>query len=219
MEIKTLPAKYGIDIWQESWNLIAGKRLMFFFAVFVMMTLNFVVAVIPVIGMPLQGFLGPFLGAGFLLMVHNYKTKNEFRFETLFEALSDKKIFSQMLPLALFLMVWNAMFAVVQLVGGSSDIMGTAINLLSSLLISIFTYFAIPLMLFHNEGLFSAMSLSAQALTYNMVMFLVYSLVLVLVCIVGMIPLGIGVILMLAPISCQIYLFYINIFDQPELVE
>lgn len=219
MEIKTLPAKYGIDIWQESWNLIAGKRLVFFFTVVVMMVLNFVLAVIPVIGMPLQGLLAPFLGAGFILIVHQYNTENRFRFETLFEALTDKSIFSKILPLALFLMIWNALFAVVQFVGGSSDLMGGAITVLSSLLISIFTYFAIPLMLFNNEGLFSAMSLSAQALTYNMIMFLVYSVVLILVMTIGMIPVGIGVLLMLAPLNCHIYLFYLHIFDQVESIE
>ena len=215
MNIKTLPANYAIEIWQESWNLIAGKRLMFFFAAAVMVILLAVASFVPIIGGALQGFLGPFLGSGFILLVHNYKTKNKFEFDTLFEALSNREVFNKILPLAVFLMLWNGMFSIVQVIitSGKGDIMGTLIVIMGSLIISVFTYFGTPLMLFKDHGVFRAMSLSAEALTYNVVVFLVYSIILLMVGVIGLIPLGLGLLILFAPISCHGYLFYIHIFE------
>lgn len=221
MNIKTPPAKYAIEIWQESWNLIAGKRLMFFLAALVMVVLSAIVSIIPMIGAPLQGFLGPFLGAGFILLIHEYHTKKTFSFDTLFEALSNREIFQKILPLSIFLLLWNGMFAIVQAIitSGKGDIMGTLIVILGSLIVSIFTYFGTPLMLFKGLGLFKAMSLSAEAFTYNAGLFLLYSIVLCVVGIVGLIPVGLGLVILFAPIACHGYLFYINIFEDSLFVE
>lgn len=220
MNIKTPPAKYAIEIWQDSWNLIEGKRLMFFFAAVVTIVLSAIPSAIPVIGAPIQGFLSVFLGSGLILLIHNYKTKRVFQFETLFEALSNKQLFKKVLPLAIFLMCWNGMFSMVQMIvtSGRGDIMGTLIMILGSLIVSIFTYFGTPLMLFRDFGLLKAMSLSAEAFTYNAGLFLLYSIVLMAVGIIGLIPVGLGLIILFAPITCHGYLFYINIFEDESFV-
>lgn len=74
-------------------------------------------------------------------------------------------------------------------------------------------WFAPALVVFHNVAPLEAMKASFFACLKNFVPFLVYGVILLVLCVIAMIPFGLGMLVMVPVMMGSVYASYVEIFE------
>ncbi len=78
-------------------------------------------------------------------------------------------------------------------------------------------WFAPTLVVFHEIQPLEAMKLSFNACLRNLVPFLLYSVICIVLMLLAIIPLGLGLLVMIPTMTASLYTSYKDIFDQPTI--
>lgn len=126
------------------------------------------------LGTLVGSFLGPFIGAGSLLVADRLVHENEVEVKDFFRAFQDREIFGRLMPLALIFLGFGVlMFILGQLSSGVKHLPINSIQvLLSTVVLSVvslvLTFFATPLVLFKKISWLEAIELSVKGFMQNL---------------------------------------------------
>lgn len=235
-EAKKLTAGEGVAIISDSWALFKKAPIKWIVAFalffFIMMACN----LIPIAGLIFSIFLPTLLSAGLHMGANDLSQGNAFRIGHLFAGFKQRAgalmglallyyVVMIVVMLSVFAMFGGVEFFVSTLVGSEQDpetlmnaykVFGLAYLVGLALLLPVMAanWFAIPLMVFQNEGVFSALGKSFKACFKNIIPLTIYSIVLLLLVVVSMIPLGLGLLITMPMAFITIYTGYRRIFTE-----
>jgi uncharacterized membrane protein len=226
-------ATRGWDWITEAWNLFKAAPGMWIAMVVVFAVIYMVLAFIPFIGSLLSFLAGPLFGAGFVIGCRAIEDGQELEFRHLFEGFSQR--FGPLVAVgALYLAAWVAILIVIVLIAGvgvaalfagsggqAAAPSGAAITTIvlavlvaMALMVPVVAavWFAPALVVFHDLGPVEAMKESFTGCLRNILPFLVYGVVYLVLALIATIPLGLGW-LVLGPITAaSVYTAYRDIY-------
>ncbi|AKS41576.1 BPSS1780 family membrane protein [Wenzhouxiangella marina] len=194
------------------------------------------IGMIPLLGMA-SGLLMPFFFAGWVVACERVRTEGNARFEDLFAGFS-----SHFAPLAIAALIYLAANVVATLIAilvmsvmiGSAAVItggfdpnavnGPPVQFMLSLLLGMLIYFAITLpvmmliwfaphlIVLHDQAPIDAMKMSFQGCLRNIIPFLVYSVIAIGLFLFGLIPLGLGLLIVIPWLTCANYIAYREIY-------
>ncbi len=225
----------------QAWNYFKISPLNWILMVLVLFALTFLVALIPFIGSMIINVLYPVLFAGILLACRDLDAGKRFSIERLFSGFSIPQrnrllilgllyiVFSLVMLFIIFA-VFGLFIGIAGMEGGFEDpeaaaqIMETTggpVFMLAVLVAIALTvpvimafYFAPALITFNDLEVMQALKLSFRGCLRNIMPFLLFGILMILLSILAMIPMGLGM-LILAPVGMiSIYVCYKEIFLQ-----
>lgn len=234
--IRRLSAADGLDWYRQGWGLFKAQPAMLvllFLAVFVLYML---LGLIPLGGLILA-FVAPALCGGYYLALRQADAGVTPGFEHLFRAFTDADLRNPMLTLGLVALGAQILMALIGLamIGGSigamtsfTDMehgaligmggMGVAVlallaNLVIAVAVWLALFFAIPLVMLDGVAPVEALKLSLQANLSNFLPWLVFSLALIPLTVIAMIPFGLGLLVLFPIVGAAIYRAYGQTFE------
>ena len=229
---RTVPAENGWKWVVEGWNLFKRQPGMWIALTVVFIVISIVLAFIPVLGSLVSMVLGPVFAGGLVIGCRAQDEGGELKIEHLFAGFRERFVTLATIG-ALYLVATVVIVLVAGLVtgvklysllgGGASDpgaIVSAALTLVLALLIMLALmlpvfmaiWFASPLAVFHQLGAVGSMSASFFGCLKNMVPFLIYSLILLVLAIVASIPFGLGWLVLGPVIAASLYTAYRDIY-------
>ena len=236
VEPRGLNAGAGVDWIGEGWKLFAKSPLMWVISILVLFVLAIVVNIIPFIGGLAFQLLQPVFAAGFIVACRSIETGGEFELEHLFAGF--KRNFANLLVVGLILVAGGialllvfAVFAGFGLVtafmtgdannmlpalmaSGMSIAIGTLVMLVLMIPLLMAYWFAPALVMMHDMAPIAAMKESFRGCLKNILPFIVYFIVMFLLCIVAMIPFGLGMLVLIPVAMASNYAGYRRIFTE-----
>lgn len=215
----------GFGLFKKSPGLWIGMIIVWFV---LMMVLGF----IPFLGQLASYILGPVLTAGFILGCRELDQGGELRFDHLFAGFS--KNTGQLILLGVLYLV-GIILAVIpgviimgagmasMFMGGEPDpssldfaALSMGVLVILSLMIPVFMayWFAPALIVLHDTPAFEAMKLSFKGCLRNIMPLTWYSIVVIILCVVAVIPLGLGYLVLIPTLMASIYTAYRSIFTE-----
>ncbi|MED5389605.1 MAG: BPSS1780 family membrane protein [Pseudomonadota bacterium] len=196
------------------WGVVLGALV-----VTVLITSAF--QIIPLLGMIAQVLATPLLYAGIVKIFHRMETEGTSDFGDLFAGFSERTG-----PLILMALAQIGVMLLLGLVfgglgyalgaGGSSNTAAMAVlGLLGVVAMFVFVYtfyFAVPLIFLGNKGVGEAMKLSLGAFTRNVIPFIVYLLVTMVIMLVAALPLLLGWLFVMPILAGAYYVSFRQIF-------
>lgn len=198
-------------------------------AMVVWVIISTVLSFIPVIGSLAVTLLSPVISAGFMLGCREQEEGGDFRIGHLFSGFSNNV--GQLILVGLLYLVSMIVVVVViaMFAGGAAYMLGDGLNsmgpdvvsammvpiLIGSLFIIpvLMAYWFAPILVALNDiSAITAMKMSFSACLKNMLPFLVYGLIMILLFIVGAIPFGLGLLVVIPMIVASMYASYRDIF-------
>jgi uncharacterized membrane protein len=228
---RNVPAANGWSWIVQGWNLFKRQPGMWIGIVVVLALMSLVAAMIPFIGSLALMVLFPVFTAGLMLGCRAQAEGGELEFGHLFAGFRDR--FGPLSAVgALYLGITMAIALVVGIVTGASmfammspgadpaaaagAVAGVALAMLVmlALMIPLFmaVWFAAPLVLFHERGAIEAMKESFSGCLRNIVPFLFYGVILMVLSVVASIPVGLGWLVLGPVIAASIYTAYRDIY-------
>jgi len=233
------PAGAGIDWIGEGWRLFARAPLMWIISLFVMLVIAIVVGIVPIVGSLAMQVAQPVFLAGYVVACRSLETGGDFELEHLFAGF--RKNFASLLivgliflagSIALFLVfVFFAGFGILMAYvnGGMSDVypalmasgmsilIGTLVMLALMVPLVMLYWFAPALVMMHDMAPWAAMKESFRGCLKNVIPFIVYGFVMLVLCIVAMIPVFLGLLVWIPVAVASTYAAYRSIYtEQPE---
>lgn len=226
-EPNRLPASHGVLWIKQAWQIFMARPLLWLgiavFYVIVMIGFSFLpfLAWIP-------SLMATFFMASLAYIAYEVEVGEEVRFADLFVSF-EHNLLQQIL---LILLYWVGIVAIFvpmaflfvglnlgAVVTGSGDPSQSALTLVLAVLLGVFLmiplimamWFAPVLILFHEMSAIEAMKLSFKACVRNILPFLVYGLVMLLLMVLAALPLGLGYFVMLPLGFIIIYVAYKDI--------
>ncbi len=227
-----VPAGHGWNWIAEGWTLFKRAPWIWIAIIVTFAVIYFVVALVPFVGSLASFLLGPVFGAGLMLGCRAIEEGGELEFKHLFEGFS-KRPGPLVAVGALYLAAWIGIFLVAALVGGfgvfalflgggqdpaamAAALTTVALVVLIVLALSIpvlmAIWFAPALVVFHELGPVEAMKDSFLGCLRNILPFLVYGIVFMLLAILATIPLGLGWLVLGPVTAASIYTAYRDIY-------
>jgi len=235
MQINSLSIAQVIDWFKMGWVIFINNPVQWILILVVLFIISLASNLIPLVGGLIFIVISPALFAGIFLATQTSANGEEINFLDLFSIIGDAErrkpflllgvvsfLFNLLLMLILFVpMMGVASFGM--LTSNSQEMMpsmaaGAGLGYLFLVLPVLIIYimamvYAIPLMLFSNQGIKQALLLSFKASISNVLPMLVASLLYIILFLLAMIPLGLG-LLILVPVSFgMIYASYKDIFS------
>jgi uncharacterized membrane protein len=236
------PAGAGMDWIGEGWRLFSRAPLMWIISIFVMLVIAIVVGIVPLIGSLAMQVAQPVFLAGYMVACRSLETGGDFELEHLFAGF--KKNFSSLLIVGLiFLACSIALFLVfavfagfgilmAYLNGGMDDVypaliasgmsmaLGGLVVLALSVPLMMLYWFAPALVMLHDMAPWAAMKASFSGCLKNIIPFLVYGFVMLVLCVVALIPIFLGLLVWVPVLVASTYAAYRSIYtEQPESAE
>lgn len=235
---KTRPAGEGVTWIGEGWRLFAKAPLMWIVSVLVLFVLAIVVSLVPIIGSIAWQIISPAFSAGFMVACYSLERGGEFEIEHVFAGF--KTNFGSLVILGLiFLVGWVLILVVVGMISGmgivmaivtgsSSDVapalMASGMLILVGMLVMLLLmvpllmayWFAPALIVLNNMAPVEAMKTSFSGCLRNLLSFLVYGIVMMLLCIVAVIPFGLGMLVWIPVAIASSYAAYRAIFTEVD---
>jgi uncharacterized membrane protein len=227
-------ATRGWDWITEAWGLFKASPGMWIAMVVVFFVIYMVLAFIPFIGGLLSFLAGPLFGAGFVIGCRAIEDGQELEFKHLFEGFSQR--FGPLCAVgALYLAAWIGVILVVALVTGAgvmallagssgqagdvpsmaaltTILLGVLIAMALMLPVVMAVWFAPSLVVFHDLGPIEAMKDSFTGCVRNIVPFLVYGIVYLVLAFIATIPLGLGWLVLGPMTAASVYTAYRDIY-------
>lgn len=227
---RSVAASQGASWVGSGWELMKGAMgtwiLMFIVSSAIIIVLSF----IPLLGL-LSGFLMPIFIGGWMIGCHRMHEDGEVRFEDLFAGFTE-----HFAPLAIASLLYTVANIVVMMAGGivvailggsltymfDGDpgggalsvglLLGMLVMLALMLPLMMMIWFAPALITQHRISPVDALRMSFVGCLRNILPFLLYGLVGLLLFIVGLIPLGLGLLIVYPLLTCATYSAYRDIF-------
>jgi uncharacterized membrane protein len=241
MEPRSVGAGQGWQWIADGFGLFRKSPLIWIVLLVIYMVIFMVLSIVPVVGPLVMMLLSPVFTAGFMLGCKALEQGEDLEIGHLFGGFQQNA--STLVTVGgLYLVGYLLIFVLMALLGGGSMVsmammggehadpavmtaaMGTmsfallvALALLVPLMMAY--WFAPALVVFHGMGAVDAMKLSFAACLKNVVPFLVYGVVALILMIIAAIPLGLGMIVLLPVLVASLYTCYTDIFPGPEVAE
>ena len=230
------PAGAGVDWIGEGWRLFAKAPLMWIVAILVIVVIAVVVGIIPVIGSLAFQIAQPIFAAGLMVACRSLETGGEFEIEHVFAGFKQNLanlvivglifLAASVVLLLIFALfagfgllmafatgdpqdVWPALMA-----SGMSILLGSLVVLLLMVPLLMFYWFAPALVMLHDMAPVAAMKASFRGCIRNIVPFLVYGILMMLLSFVAMIPLGLGLLVWFPVAVTSTYAAYRTIYTE-----
>ena len=227
-------ATRGWDWLTEAWELFKAAPGMWIAMVVVFAVIYMVASMIPFFGMFVTFLAGPVFGAGFVIGCRAIEEGRELEFAHLFAGFQQR--FGQLVAVgALYLAAWIAVILVVALITGAGMValfaggagapgeprtaaalttLLLAVLLAMALMLPVLMaiWFAPSLVVFHDLGPIEAMKDSFTGCLRNVVPFLVYGAVYLVLAILATIPLGLGWLVLGPMTAASVYTAYRDIY-------
>ncbi len=228
---RNVDAGRGIEWLKQGWQLFVKNPGMWIAIAVILMVIVVVLSLIPVVGNLAVNFLMPVFAGGILLGCKSLTEGGEFGIDALFAGF--KQNTTNLILVGVFYLIGMiAIMAVVFLIGGGAAVTGglmgrgpgvgmavggffVAMLVFMALMVplAMAVWFAPALVVFHNISPFEAMKDSFFACLKNIVPFLVYGVILFVLCIIAIIPFGLGMLVMIPVMMGSVYASYVEIFE------
>lgn len=229
-DCRTVPPGNAFEWLKQGWALFAANPGIWI-AMMVIMILIFVcLMMVPLIGQLAANLLTPVLGAGMLIACQKAANEETIEFSDLFAGF--KRNTGNLIMLGVLYMAGMlVIFAVVAVLGGGSiaggmmmgrgaglgmALGGMLLAILVSLALSVPLFMAIwfapALVLFNNMQPVPALKASFNACLKNMIPFLVYGLITLVLCFFAALPAGLGFLVLGPVLAGSVYASYRDIF-------
>lgn len=236
VEPRATAAGAGMDWIGEGWRLFARAPLMWIISIFVMLVITIVVGIVPFIGTLALQVAQPVFIAGYMVACRSLETGGDFELEHLFAGF--KKNFSSLLivglvflggSIALFLVfAFFAGFGILMaymnggmndvypalMASGMSILLGTLVAVALSVPLLMLYWFAPALVMLHDMAPWAAMKASFRGCLKNVIPFIVYGFVMLLLCFVAMIPILLGFLIWIPVAIASTYAAYRSIYTE-----
>src|SRR5258708_3356763 len=233
---RSAPAGAGVDWIGQGWRLFARAPLMWVISILVVFVIATVVGIIPIIGALAFQVMQPVFGAGYVVACRSLETGGEFELEQLFAGF--RRNFGNLLIVGLIffagslaLLLVFAVFAGFGIVmafatgdvndvfpaimaSGLSIALGTLVSLLLLVPLLMAYWFAPPLVMMHAMAQVAAMKESLRGCLHNVIPFVVYGFVMMVLAIVAVIPFGLGMLVWMPLAIASTYAAYRQIYTE-----
>ena len=228
---RTVEAGRGLEWLKRGWQLFTRNPGMWIAIAVILMVIVIVLSFVPVVGTLAVKVLMPVFAGGILLGCKSLSEGGELGIDTLFAGF--KQNTTNLILVGVFYLVGVvAITLLVFLIGGGAALTGglmgrgpgvgmavggffVALLVMLALLVplAMAVWFAPALVVFHNVAPLEAMKASFFACLKNIVPFLVYGVILFVLCMIAMIPFGLGMLIMLPVMMGSLYASYVEIFE------
>lgn len=221
----------GVEWIKQGWQLFVKNPGIWIAITVILMVIMIVLGFIPILGQLASQFLMPVFMAGLLLGCRSLTNGEELRIDHLFAGFKENA--GNLMMVGVFYLIGVALIMVITFViGGSAALTGGLMGrgsgasmaiggmLLAGLVflalmvpLWMAVYFAPALVVFHNIAPMEAMKASFAACLKNLVPFLVYGIILFVLCIIAAIPFGLGLLVLLPVIFGSTYAAYVALYE------
>jgi uncharacterized membrane protein len=228
---RNVEAGRGLEWLKQGWQLFVRNPGIWIAIAVILMVIVIVLSFIPVVGTLAVNFLMPVFAGGILLGCKSLAEGGDFGIDSLFAGF--KQNTTNLVLVGVFYLVGVVVVTVVVfLIGGGAALTGgmmgrgpgvglavggffVAMLVMLALMVplAMAVWFAPALVVFRNVAPLEAMKTSFFACLKNIVPFLVYGVILFVLCIVAMIPFGLGMLVMVPVMMGSIYASYVEIFE------
>jgi uncharacterized membrane protein len=228
---RNVDAGRGLEWLKQGWQLFVKNPGMWIAIAVILMVIVVVLSFIPVVGTLAVNFLMPVFAGGILLGCKSLTEGGDFGIDSLFAGF--KQNTGPLIMVGVFYLVGViAITVLVFLIGGGAALTGGLIGrgpgvgvamggfflamlvmLVLLVPLAMAVWFAPALVVFHNVAPLEAMKASFFACLKNIVPFLVYGVILFVLCIIAMIPFGLGMLVMVPVMMGSVYASYVEIFE------
>jgi uncharacterized membrane protein len=231
VEGRTVAAGRGWDWIVEAFALFRKRPGIWMLMAVALAALFILISMVPIVGSFASALLFPVFGGSLMLGCKDLERDGPFEFEQLFTGFKQKT--GDLVMLGAFnLFGWVLIFfAVAAVVGGGvfmgvarGGIEGVGISLAAMLIAALLvaglstplymaTWFAPALIVLQGMSTGAALKASFFGCLRNWLPFLIYSLVLLALCVVAAIPAGLGYLVLIPVITASVYTAYRDIFN------
>jgi len=229
-EPRALSAGAGLSWLSDSWALVKSNLVVWVLITLVLFVIQFVLGIVPVVGDIVSSLIGPVLTGGILMGARAIAAGDTLRFEHLFAGFKENLV--PLLGLGALTLGIVILFGIIiggAFVGMNMDLVQSemsrpedllsgvntgliAVGVILLLLVMMLFWFATQLVALNNVPVFQALSMSFKACLRNPLALIVYSLLMVLLLILGMIPLLLGLLVVVPWMFASMYVSYRQIF-------
>jgi len=233
---KSVSVGQGMAWIGAGWKLFAKAPLMWIVALLILIVIAVVVNIVPIIGSIAFQIATPVFYAGLVVACRSLERGGDFELEQLFAGF--KTQLTNLLLVGLVFLVGMlailAVFAVfvgfgvlgAVMSGNTEDLapalagsgfailLGTLVMLLLMIPLLMAYWFAPALVIMHGMGAIAAMKSSFGACLRNFIPFLLYGIVMLVLCVVAMIPFGLGLLVWIPLSFTSTYAAYRDIFTE-----
>jgi uncharacterized membrane protein len=234
VEPRSNSAGAGVEWIAAGWKLFARAPLMWIVSLLIIFVIAIVVNLVPIIGTLAFQALQPVFGAGFVVACRSLETGGEFEIEHVFAGF--KRNFANLIVVGLIFMAgWIALllvfaafagFGIVMafitgnandvlpaaLASGMSILLGTLVMLFLMVPLVMAYWFAPALVMLHDVTPIAAMKQSFRGCLRNIVPFLLYGIVMLVLCMIAAIPFGLGMLVWFPVAIASTYAAYRSIY-------
>lgn len=229
-ECRTVPAGNAFEWLKQGWAIFMAAPAAWIAATIVFLVLYLGLSIVPLVGQLAANLLTPVLGAGLLLGCQKISNDGTLEIQDVFAGFKQNTNNLIMLGL-LYMAGMLAIFAVAALLGGGGLVSGAMVGqpsgfglalggMLIGLLVSLALmvplmmamWFAPALVVFNNMLPVPALKASFEACMKNMLVFLIYGLITLVLCFFAALPLGLGFLVLVPVLIGTIYASYRDIF-------
>lgn len=235
LEIRQVPAGNAWAWIVSGFQLFKANPVMWIIILLIYLAIIIPISLVPVIGSVVSTLLAPVFAAGMMWGCKALTHQQDLEINHLFEGF--KKNTSQLIAIGgiyMMSLLVIAVFVVLSLDKETMDLImkgqelspeQASVMMLPILIAMLFimpilmAYWYAPLLSgLHNLSALDAMKLSFVACLKNMVPFLLYGFIFMMLLIVAIIPFGLGLILVVPVMMTSLYTSYVDIFNINELV-
>jgi uncharacterized membrane protein len=229
-DCRTVPAGNAFEWLKQGWAMFVVNPGIWIAMMVILIVIFVALSVVPLIGQLAAHLLTPVLGAGMLIACRKIAKEEAIEIPDLFAGF--KRNTGELVMLGVLYMVGMlAIFAVVAVLGGGSlasglmmgraagygmALGGMLLAMLLALALSVPLFMAIwfapALVVFNNMQPIPALKASFNACMKNMVPFLVYGLITMVLCFFAALPVGLGFLVLGPVLAGSVYASYRDIF-------
>ena len=233
VEARSVAGGHGISWWTQAWPLFMGNAGLWIVMALILIVVSIVLSVIPLLGSLALGLLAPVVAGSWMMAVRKVVQGGALEVGDLLLGFKDKLtpllVLGAVLLAATFLVATVAgvlgLGAVMGLVaggvqhsaGGMLAAMGTGmlamlVFMALGMLASMALWFAPALVVFRDVPPIDALKASFAASLKNIVPFLLYGVVYLVLAIVASIPFGLGWVVLVPVLLISVYVSYEDVF-------
>ena len=226
----------GVDWISEGWRLFARAPLMWVVSILIIFVIAIVVGIIPFVGSIAFQLAQPVFAAGFVVACRSLETGGEFELEQLFAGF--KANLGNLLVVGLLFLVAGialmlvffmfAGFGIVMafVTGDANDVLpaimtsgvsiafGTLVTLALLIPVLMAYWFAPALVMMHGMAPVAAMKESFRGCLRNIIPFLIYGFIMMVLAIIAVIPFGLGMLVWMPLMIASTYAAYRQIYTE-----